>query len=86
MNTVGVLDYTKYKYCLAGTDVRQDRQMDIPTEKVIPRPASAFGDAGKNNTLSVIHPDLQPLWGWRANTVIRKSENDLNIKCRYQIY
>jgi hypothetical protein len=34
------LQITLSKYCLAGTDVR--------TEKAIPRPASAFGDAGKN--------------------------------------
>ena len=34
------LQITLSKYCLAGMDVR--------TEKAIPRPASAFGDAGKN--------------------------------------
>jgi len=28
LNTVGVLDYTKYKYCLAGTDVRTDGKTD----------------------------------------------------------
>ena len=34
------LQITLSKYCLAGTDVR--------TEKAIPRPASVFGDTGKN--------------------------------------
>ena len=33
------LQITLSKYCLAGTDVR--------TEKAVPRPASAFGGAGK---------------------------------------
>ena len=39
------LQITLSKYCLAGTDVQ--------TEKAVPRPASAFGDAGKNQTWPV---------------------------------
>jgi hypothetical protein len=38
------LQITLSKYCLAGTDGRTD----VRTEKAIPRPASAFGDASKN--------------------------------------
>ena len=38
------LQITLSKYCLAETDVQ--------TEKAIPRPASAFGDAGKNKSYS----------------------------------
>jgi hypothetical protein len=42
------LQITLSKYCLAGTDVPTDGQTDRRTDKAIPRPASAFGDTGKN--------------------------------------
>ena len=46
------LQITLSKYCLAGTDMqtngRTDGRTDGRTEKAIYRPASAFGDAGKN--------------------------------------
>ena len=38
------LQITLSKYCLAVTDIWMDGRM----EKAVPRPASAFSDAGKN--------------------------------------
>ena len=42
------LQITLSKYCLAGKHIQTNGRTDGRTEKAISRPASAFGDAGKN--------------------------------------